>query len=186
MLSVTSAMIAVLVGAGSASAEDTKPRFYAAVVGGYSAAVPEYAADPMGFAVGASAGLAFRVTPIYIGGLFLYHAGDSVAVGTGGAELSRKSFMLGGEVGYEFGPGPLVLRPGLGAGVHSPSARVDGQIVGANVEDISEEDALYFSPGLNAFLALGVLLGAEVRYNAVLGSSSDSISLLATLGVHTD
>jgi hypothetical protein len=35
-------------------------------------------------------------------------------------------------------------------------------------------------------VALGVLVGAEVRYNAVLGGTSDSISLLATLGVHTD
>lgn len=179
-------MLLLLATASSASAEDTVPNFYVGAVAGYTATVdlPEDTPDPMGLAIGARAGLTLPTTAIYLGGLFLYHAGDSVSLGTGGAELSSSSFMLGAEGGYELSLGPLVLRPSLGAGLHSRSDSVEGQVVGVNWQASEDNEAFYLSPGVNAMIALGILLGAELRYNAVFDDHPDSISMLATLGLH--
>jgi Outer membrane protein beta-barrel domain len=184
LLRISLALVVVLATARSASADDGL-NLYAGIVGGYSATVdqPEGVADPMGLAIGARAGLTLPTTSVYVGGLFLYHVGDSVSLGTGGAELSSSSYMLGAEGGYEWSLGPLVLRPSLGLGLFSRSESVEGPIVGVNWEGSDDNEAFYLSPGLNALITLGLLLGAEVRYNAVLGDPRDSISLLATIGV---
>ena len=178
------AVIALLAMARSARADDGL-NLYAGLVGGYSATVdqPDNVSDPMGLALGARAGLTLPTTSWYLGALFLYHVGDSISLGTGGAELSSSSYMLGAEGGYELGIGPLVLRPSLGLGLYSRSESVEGQIVGVNWEASDDNEAFYLSPGFNVMVTLILLLGAEIRYNAVIGDPRDSVSILGTIGV---
>lgn len=177
------AFLAVCAAPMTASA-DTLPDIYAGLLGGYTASTdkPDGALEPMGVALGARAGLTIPTTSIYVGGLFLYHLGDSESVA--GADISASSFMLGAEGGYEFGFGPLVLRPSLGLGLHSAS--IDGVVdtgFGTAKAD-SSESSFYLSPGLNFMVKLGLLLGAEVRYNAIFNDNiSDSVSILGTVGV---
>lgn len=159
-----------------AKAEHTVPNIYAGLVAGYTATVdlPEGQPDPMGPAIGVRAGLTLPLTALYVGGLFLYHTGESVDV-TGG-KLSSSSFMLGGEVGYELGLTPLIVRPSLGIGYHNASL---DQLVGNG-----SESSLYLSPGINLAVALGLMVGAELRYNAILNDAvANSVSLLGTLGL---
>jgi len=174
--------VALAFTAGSAHADTTT--LYAGVVGGYSAVVGEDGGpDPFGVGIGARAGLTLPSTSVYVGGLFLFNLGQSASLGTAGAELSTNSLMLGGEAGYELSLGPLVLRPSLGLGLLSVSESVAGQVMGLSYE-YGGGQAFYVSPGINALLKLGLLLGAELRYNAVAGEPADSVSALAMLGLY--
>ena len=76
-----------------------------------------------------------------------------------------------------------MLRPSLGLGLFSRSESVEGQVVGVNWEGSGDDDAFYLSPGLNAMIDILLLLGAEIRYNAVFGDPRDSVSILGTIGV---
>ena len=166
----------------SASADEgIIPGVYAGLVAGYTATVdqPERVPDPMGPAVGLRAGVTIPLTSLYVGGLFLYHSGEDIdverAAGTQ-ATLTSSSYMLGGEVGYELGLGPLVLRPSLGIGYHN-----------ASIEELLEDgdqNSVYLSPGINAMVVLGLMVGAELRYNAIINDNiKDSVSILGTIGV---
>lgn len=161
----------------SASADGLIPGVYAGLVGGYTATVdqPEHVPDPMGPAIGLRAGLTIPMTSLYVGGLFLYHTGEDVTEPERG-RLTSSSYMLGGEVGYELGLGPLVLRPSLGIGYHN-----------ASIEELLEEgnhSSVYLSPGVNAMVVLGIMVGAEIRYNAIVNDRiKDSVSILGTIGV---
>ncbi|MGD8858875.1 MAG: outer membrane beta-barrel protein [Myxococcales bacterium] len=177
------AALAWLAIAPGAARADSLPNVYVGIVGGYTGTLdlPDGAAEPMGPAIGARAGLTLPTTDVYVGGLFLFHTGESVSIGSMGAEVSSSSFMLGGEAGYELSLGPLVLRPSLGLGLHQVSLDVSGP---AAVMADEDSGAFYLSPGVNAMISLGVLLGAELRYNAILADDhKDSISALATLGL---
>lgn len=172
-------LLAVAVPATAAQA-DTLPSLYAGLVGGYTASsgLDEGDPDPMGVALGLRGGLTIPTTDIYVGALFLYHVGASVDVP--GGEISNSSYMLGAEAGYELGLGPLVLRPSLGIGTLQSSVSVDG--TDASIE-VDGEGALYVSPGAALMLKLGLLVGAEVRYNLVANDNvPDSLSILGTVG----
>lgn len=165
----------------SAAQADTLPNIYAGVIGGYtaSAGLDEGAPDPMGPALGLRAGLTLPMTDLYLGGLFLYHFGDSVDLP--GGEASNSSYMLGAEVGYELGFGPLVLRPSLGVGTLQSSVSVDSGVASLEADS---EGALYVSPGAALMVKLGLLVGAEIRYN-IIGNENvpNSVSILGTLGL---
>lgn len=157
----------------SASAEGLIPGIYAGLVGGYTGTVdqPEELPDPMGPAFGLRAGVTIPLTPLYVGGLFLYHTGETIDEDN--RELTSSSYMVGGEVGYELGLGPIVLRPNLGIGYHN-----------GDLDELTDRGSVYLSPGINAMIVLGLMVGAELRYNAIVNDNvKDSISILGTLGV---
>lgn len=151
------------------------PTIYAGLVGGYTAAADDTAVDPMGPAIGARAGLTLPMTDIYVGGLFLYHIGEDIAaIGT------ASSMMMGAELGYEFGLGPITLRPSLGFGLNRTVAELGNDALSVS----ADSNDFYLSPGIGAMLSLGVLLGAEIRYNAIFEEDyPDGISILGMLGI---
>ncbi|MDD9940472.1 MAG: outer membrane beta-barrel protein [Myxococcales bacterium] len=180
--------LAVLLLTSSAQA-DTLPRLYVGILGGISANtddVPEGAPDPWGPALGARAGLTIPTTDIYVGGMVLYHFGispDLPDTGVAEIDISGNTLLLSAEGGYEWKLGPLILRPSLGLGFADQSLSVSGGAAGFAVSGDTSESSFYLSPGLNAMLSLFVLVGAEVRYNALFNSNTaNSVSVLGTLG----
>lgn len=154
------------------------PRVYGGILGGYSIATDDPAADPTGAALGLRAGLTLPSTDVYVGAAFLYHFGEDADVL--GAELSASSLMFGIEGGYELDLGAVTLRPSLGIGFQVASIAADANLLGLESQDSTDP---YLSPGVGVFLDVGVLLGAEARYNIVFNERYvDSISLLASIG----
>lgn len=151
------------------------PGIYAGMVAGYTGTVdqPSNVPDPMGPAIGARVGVTLPLTPLYLGGLFLYHTGEEIDVNA--VKVSSSSYMLGAEVGYQLGLGLIQIRPNLGFGYHSVALE--------NLGDDSRS-SVYLSPGVNAMITLGMLLGAEIRYNTVFNDDiQDSVSILGTVGL---
>jgi len=171
-----------LVTSSTAQADGAFPSIYAGLVGGVAITTPAPAEgdpDPNGIAIGGRAGLTIPFTDIYVGAYGTYHFGEEIL------PYSRSTLMIGGEGGYEFSFGPLVLRPSLGVGLASQYvtvAAIDEMGLDVGIE-ANGSDALYLSPGLNFMVALGILVGVEARYNAILTEDQpDSVSVLGTLG----
>jgi len=83
-----------------------------------------FSGNPLGFGVGARAGVAFKAGP-YLGGSFMAYPAGSVSVsqGPGGrSSQSSQTFLYGAEMGYSIKPIDLLtIRPQLGFGDTSPS-----------------------------------------------------------------
>lgn len=165
----------------SAQADGAFPSIYAGLVGGVGISTGDSEITPYGVALGGRAGLTIPTTDIYVGAFGLYHLGEEINLVIG--DISHSLLMVGGEGGYEFSFGPFVLRPSLGVGMSS--LFVTGASAAAQEIRVEAEgaEALYLSPGVNAMIALGILLGAEVRYNFVFTDRiPDGVSILGTLG----
>lgn len=161
----------------TAQADGAIPSIYAGLIGGVSVTTSDLggAPDPNGIALGARAGLTLPLTDIYVGAFGLYHFGEELG------PISVNTLLIGGEAGYEFSFGPIVLRPSLGAGLANGFVSV----VNTSGVDISDDgtSGFYLSPGANLMLAMGILAGVEIRYNAIFTDDlPNSVSLLAMLG----
>ena len=65
-----------------------------------------YGTNDLGVGVGARVGYTFE-TPVYLGGNFMYHAGENGI---------RNAYYPSAELGYDIGAGPVLFRPYAGAG----------------------------------------------------------------------
>ena len=161
---------------GSRAQADTLPSIYAGLVGGVSVPTDDVDASPYGPAIGARAGLTIPTTDIYVGGLVLYHLGDTPV-----DSISANTLMVSAEGGYELSLGPIVFRPNVGLGFASQSVSFEAGGIDASID--TSEGSFYISPGINVMLKMLLLVGAELRYNALLNDNTlDSVSVLGTLG----
>lgn len=65
-----------------------------------------YGTNDLGVGVGARVGYTFEA-PVYLGGNFMYHAGENSI---------RSAYYASAELGYDIGAGPVLLRPYAGTG----------------------------------------------------------------------
>jgi len=112
---------------------------------------------------------------IYLGGSFDYFFGESKDAGLD-TEISNSILQLMARVGYDFGVGPLTLRPQLGFGLSSAKT---------SVGDVDNSDSKYaLAPGAELVFSLGLLsLGAEASYNVVLSGNANASPNALVLGV---
>ena len=104
-----------------------------------------YGSRDLNLGVGVRAGYTFRNTPVYVGGNFMDHNGESSAVATGG-EAHTRFYYPSAEVGYDFGIGPMLLRPYVGAGVLFGSGSTSGGAPPASIPRSTDTAALVY-PG---------------------------------------
>ena len=144
-----------------------------------------YGTADLKFGIGARAGYTFE-TPIYVGGTFLYHFGNSSVVSPAGAsvvEADRRFYYPAAEVGYDVGIGPVLVRPYGGAGVLF--ARTSLTSNGA-VSDSATDKQLMIYPGVTAQYILPrspLFLGGDMRVLLPLEGESAAFSLFATAGL---
>jgi hypothetical protein len=110
---------------------------------------------------------------LYLGASLDYFFGESES--DDGIDTSASLLQVLGNVGYDFGVGPLTLRPNLGFGLAQSNVEL-------GEEDVSEGN-FALSPGVEALVGLGVLnVGAELRYNEVF-ADGDTDAVIIGLGL---
>ena len=112
-------------------------------------------------------------TSVYLGGTFIYHVGES--------RSNRSFWYTGAEFGYDAPAGPLKVRPYLGMGYANVTPVCpDGYCTPA--EPKSPHDAMIW-PGVTLLVPIAVLfVGLDARYNLLIGSGYDTVSVFATAG----
>ncbi len=117
--------------------------------------------DPEPNAYGAGVGLRAGITlpaSLYLGASLDYFVGDSETVR--GSETSASLLQVLGNVGIDFGLGPLTIRPNLGLGLAQANVEVD--------EASTSEGNFVLSPGAEVLFGLGLLsISGELRYNHI-------------------
>jgi hypothetical protein len=120
--------------------------------------------------IGARAGITLPMS-LYVGGTFVYHLGKTESTPAG--DVAANAFYFGPEGGYDFGVGPLTLRPYLGLGYsHFRVSAPDSCIAGVCVGGSNSEGRLAFWPGAAALMDFaGIFAGVDARYIAVVDLS---------------
>ena len=143
--------------------------------------------DGYNIGVGVRAGVTLPVTPIYVGGTFIYHFGKTETEPLTNQDFTTKTFYFGPEGGYDIGVGPLTVRPYLGLGYASvsttiPTISVGGISIGGGSASASK---LAFWPGATALFSLGgAFVGADARYVIITDSGDfNAFSIFATGGL---
>jgi len=128
--------------------------------------------NPYGPGVGLRAGVTLPAS-LYLGASLDYFIGESDSVA--GVEASASVLQVLGNVGYDFGLGPLTVRPVLGFGL--AQSNVD-------LGDADESEGNFaLSPGVEGIFGLGLLsVGAELRYNKVF-ADGDVDAFIVGLGL---
>jgi hypothetical protein len=144
--------------------------------------------DGYNIGIGARVGITLPVTPIYIGGTFIYHFGKTETDPLTNADFTTKVLYLGPEVGYDIGVGPLPLtiRPYLGFGYSSITVNIPTiTAFGVSVGGSDSASKLAFWPGATALVSFGgAFVGADARYVIITDSDSfNAFSLFATAGL---
>jgi hypothetical protein len=144
----------------------------ASLRGLYGAVSGDPALNPYGPGIGVRAGVTLPAS-LYLGASVDYFFGESES--EAGIDSSASMLQVLGNVGYDFGFGPLTLRPNLGFGLAQ-----------SNVE-LGEEDAsegnFALSPGVEAVIGLGLLnVGGELRYNKVF-ADGDVDAVIVGIGL---
>lgn len=126
--------------------------------------------NPYGFGFGPRGGYTLKRAPVYLGAMFSFFVGERVAVDAFGfSNRTRAGYLLfAGEVGYDFGVGPVILRPTLMLGAAVLRARSCTETPTMPESCISDGDATALvGPGgsvLYAFKKIPLWLGAELRF----------------------
>lgn len=134
-----------------------------------------------GVNLGIGARLGYNLERIYLGGTFVYHFGESRDASVLGSsyDVSVNVYYFGGELGYDFAAGPVLIRPYAGFG--SGTAR-------ACVEDTCDsESRAYIAPGGALLYPVHqtIFVGADARFVIPLDDDEndfDHLALFATLG----
>jgi len=148
--------------------------FSGSVRGLYGSATGDPDRNPYGAGLGLRLGVTLPAS-IYLGGSFDYFFGASEDAGLD-TEISSSILQLMARAGYDFGFGPVTLRPQLGFGLSEAKASVGGV-------DTSDSQAA-LAPGAELVFGLGLLsLSAEASYNVVLSSNANASSDALILGV---
>jgi len=141
-----------------------------------------YGTNSYNIGIGARAGYTFE-QQIYVGGTFMYHFGEQTAVvGQGVSETQSRFYYPAGEVGYDFGIGPMLLRPygGIGVLFGRNSVSVNG------IEATNTQSALMLYPGLTAqymFPNSPAFVGADMRGLIPVQNLDPSFAIAATAGL---
>lgn len=121
--------------------------------------------NPLGFGLGARAGVSFM--GIYGGINVIYYFGGSQSVSVPGesVSLSDHTFMYGVEAGYGFTLiDILTIRPQIGVGNASFSASVNGAGTVTTNLGAANNSNLYLEPGVTGLVSLGGLfVGADAN-----------------------
>jgi len=141
-----------------------------------------YGTADLKFGMGARAGYTFE-TPVYVGGTFLYHFGNSnLVTGTGVTESDRRFYYPAVEAGYDIGVGPVLVRPYGGMGVLFARTSVTAN----GISETSTDKQLMIYPGATAqfiFPNSPLFVGGDMRLLLPLEGESAAFSLFATAGL---
>jgi hypothetical protein len=142
-----------------------------------------YGTADLKFGVGARAGYTFE-TPVYVGGTFLYHFGNSTnaANPNGVTDTDRRFYYPAVEAGYDIGIGPLLVRPYGGVGV----LFVRTELTSNGNSNSATDKQLMIYPGATAqyiFPRSPIYVGADMRVLLPLEGESAALSLFGTAGV---
>lgn len=142
-----------------------------------------YGTADLKFGVGARAGYTFE-TPVYVGGTFLYHFGNSsnAANPNGVIDTDRRFYYPAVEAGYDIGIGPVLVRPYGGVGV----LFVRTELTSNGVSSSATDKQLMIYPGATAqyiFPRSPIYVGADMRVLLPLEGESAAFSLFGTAGV---
>jgi hypothetical protein len=143
------------------------------------------------YALGLGARAGYTVNPgVYVGGLFDFFFGETedttgpvvLGIPTVSTKSSGNSWLLEGEVGYDFALSPsFVLRPKIGLGI-TQLAREDcatAPLVGETCNDDSD-GKFAFQVGLEAPIGLnGLFVAPEFRFNIV----DDASGFILAVGI---
>ncbi|HMR08623.1 MAG TPA: hypothetical protein PKA88_22735 [Polyangiaceae bacterium] len=149
---------------------------------GWSAALLAGNGFEDGVNVGFGGRLGMNAERLYLGGTFVYHLGESRSATFLGQtqEASVNIYYFGGEAGYDFAAGPVVLRPYGGFGL--------GTARGCLNDTCDTESRAYIAPGLAVLASVGgsLFVGGDARFVVPLdddGSDFDHFGLFAFAGM---
>ncbi len=138
------------------------------------------APNPLGFGLGARAGLSF-LGGLYAGGSLMYYFGGSQNVGIAGTDVSvsLNTLMVGGELGYGIKLLDLLtIRPQIGLGNGSFTASAGG---------VSQTSSYYYlEPGVTGLIGLGLFyVGADANalFFPSLSNNQTAISVHGQVGL---
>jgi hypothetical protein len=122
-------------------------------------------ANLYGFGLGPRAGYTFPKVPVYLGGVFMFFLGERESFSGFGIDVkARVGYMLLGlEGGYDFGVGPVIIRPTLWLG----PAILRAKACNNGTCDGNSDTALLLGPGASviyAFDEIPLWLGGELRF----------------------
>jgi hypothetical protein len=112
--------------------------------------------NPLGFGLGARAGVSFL--GLYGGLAFTYYFGSSQSASVSGTSgsLSDHALMYGVEAGYGLTFLIVTVRPQLGIGNFTMTTDASGALVGSlGVSSSQSRSNVYFEPGVTGVIALG-------------------------------
>jgi hypothetical protein len=117
---------------------------------------------------------------IHVGASFLYH------VGTQQGPVQSNAWYGGGEVGYELGAGPMIIRPYVGFGTVSVSAKVTLPAIGdfPGTTATASENRFAFWPGaafLFPFEDGSAFIGADAKF--VVVENASALNTYGTFGL---
>jgi hypothetical protein len=149
---------------------------------GWSAALLAGNGFEDGVNVGFGGRLGLNAKQLYLGGTFVYHLGESRSATFLGQtqEASVNIYYFGGEAGYDFAAGPVVLRPYGGFGL--------GTARGCINDTCDTESRAYIAPGLSVLASVSesLFVGGDARFVVPLdddGSNFDHFGLFAFAGM---
>jgi hypothetical protein len=140
-----------------------------------------FGTNDLGIGLGARAGYTFQ-TPFYLGATFLYHFGTDVDAPAGTSSAHARFMYPAVEGGYDFGIGPVLVRPYVGGGALFSTSTFQ---TGAGERSASEQAVLIY-PGITAAYVVHkspLYLGGDTRVLIPLATHGASWSLLATAGL---
>jgi hypothetical protein len=131
-----------------------------------------------GVNMGAGARLGLTTSRLYLGGTFVYHFGESRSATLLGqsADVSVNIWYFGGEAGYDFFAGPVILRPYAGFGIGTARGCI------GNVCDT--DSRAYLAPGvaLIAPLSDAFFVGGDARYVVPLDDNNSNFDHFGLFG----
>jgi hypothetical protein len=137
--------------------------------------------NPYGLGFGGRAGYTLT-SHIYVGGIFVYHTGESKD--DKGIKYEASVLYPGLEAGYDLGVGPVLLRPYAGVGYLSIKVKASA---GPNEIDRSS-GKIGFWPGLSVLYPFDkYFVGIDARYvvaSVDKVSSASAFTAFATGGLH--
>ena len=135
--------------------------------------------DGVNFGFGARLGYGFD--RLYLGGTFVYHLGEEREASALGlsADVSVNIWYFGGEVGYDFPAGPVIVRPYGGLGM--------GTARGCVGDTCDTESRAYIAPGVALLVPVSerLFVGGDARFVVPLDDDEnnfDHFGLFATVG----
>jgi hypothetical protein len=139
---------------------------------GYGAILSDSPLNPWGLGFGLRGG--YNIDAIYLGARFVYYLGEDPV----------NLWELGIEGGYDFGVGPVVIRPQLGLGIVGLTVEIP-MIFGMGGGTETETE-LYIAPGGSVLYDINeqFFVGGELRLKFVMSDPGiEALTILANLGM---